>query len=61
MEFKDVSKKKEEKILESIFNTTYKIKEKESLTWVFISWQKSLQIDSSYKNLLSDFFYFYFI
>ncbi len=35
--------KKEEKILREYFNTTYKNKkEKESLTWAFISWQKSL-------------------
>ena len=35
--------KKEEKILGEYFNTTYKNKkEKESLTWAFISWQKSL-------------------
>lgn len=35
--------KKEERILREYFNTTYKNKkEKESLTWAFISWQKSL-------------------
>ncbi len=33
--------KKEEKILREYFNTTYKNKkEKESLTWAFISWNK---------------------
>ncbi len=34
--------KKEEKILREYFNTTYKNKKaKESLTWAFISWEKS--------------------
>ena len=37
--------KKEERILREYFNTTYKNKKgKESLTWAFISWQKSYKI-----------------
>ena len=35
--------KKEEKILREYFNTRYKNKkEKESLTWAFISWEKKV-------------------